>query len=331
MNRPDVSFIIPAYNAERFIARAIDSIRAQNGCNFEIIVADDASTDATAETVREIARTDPRVRLVTLPQNSGSPALPRRIAAQNASADIIALLDSDDWIEENYLQIMWAEMRQSGADIVFPTMYIVENDETPRRFVPSEEFDYSRPRPGKDLVALTLDGWQIGCAGGLINRDLYLRCFDSGQYSGKFFTDEVLSRHLLIEAPKVKISTAKYFYAMEPESITHHIGIHAFDFLEADRMLVDLIARLLPDDENAKILAARQLFHGYFRAIELLARAKTMHPRERKLARRKIALQKNYFDLPVLRRHASPRYLLLSRLGIGPAAFILRILKKSKT
>jgi len=91
---PGVSVVIPAYNAERWIARTLASVRGQTYRELEIIVVDDGSTDGTAKIVRDIAREDPRVRL--LEQANGGVARARNAGIRKAGHEFIALVDADD-------------------------------------------------------------------------------------------------------------------------------------------------------------------------------------------------------------------------------------------
>jgi teichuronic acid biosynthesis glycosyltransferase TuaG len=59
-----VSIIMPAYNAEKYIAASIESVLAQTFSDWELIVVDDGSTDSTATVVQEFATSDPRVRYI---------------------------------------------------------------------------------------------------------------------------------------------------------------------------------------------------------------------------------------------------------------------------
>src|SRR3569832_1930679 len=68
MHEPLISVVIPVYNEEKRIGRAIRSIQNQTYKNLEIIVVDDGSTDGTAEVVKQIAKEDPRVTFHTNPQ-----------------------------------------------------------------------------------------------------------------------------------------------------------------------------------------------------------------------------------------------------------------------
>lgn len=90
-NRPLVSVITPAFNAEQYVAETLDSVFAQTYDNYEVIVADDGSTDRTAEIVK--ARY-PKARYFWQP-NGGQPAA-RNLGLRHARGDMIAFLDSDD-------------------------------------------------------------------------------------------------------------------------------------------------------------------------------------------------------------------------------------------
>jgi glycosyltransferase involved in cell wall biosynthesis len=93
---PRVSCVIPAYNAERFLADAIESILAQTHALFEVIVVDDGSTDGTAGIA---GRYRDRVRCVT--QANAGLAAARNAGVGAASGDFVAFLDADDlWLPE---------------------------------------------------------------------------------------------------------------------------------------------------------------------------------------------------------------------------------------
>jgi glycosyltransferase involved in cell wall biosynthesis len=92
--------IIPVYNREHLIAQALKSIQGQTHPVDEIVVVDDASTDATAGTVTELSRHDSRIRLLSLEQNVGAAAA-RNIGVNSTKCDWIAFLDSDDeWMPQ---------------------------------------------------------------------------------------------------------------------------------------------------------------------------------------------------------------------------------------
>lgn len=114
---PTVSIIIPAYNDEEWISAAIDSCLAQTHRDFEIICVDDASTDATALVVQRYCDLDPRVRLVTQPENA-SAYQARRVGVEAAAAPFVIFLDGDDELSPNAVEVAVARAREAKADVV---------------------------------------------------------------------------------------------------------------------------------------------------------------------------------------------------------------------
>jgi succinoglycan biosynthesis protein ExoO len=112
-----VSVIIPAFNAETFIARAVRSALNQTEPPLEVIVADDASTDRTREVVGNLIATDGRVRLIKLSTNSG-PGAARNAAIQAAKGTWVALLDADDAYLGSRLETLVTIGNTYKADIV---------------------------------------------------------------------------------------------------------------------------------------------------------------------------------------------------------------------
>ena len=97
---PDVSVIIPLYNKGKYIARALDSVFAQNYQDFEVIVVDDGSTDDGPDIVRKYD--DPRLRLIQ--QANAGPGAARNKGLKESTAPYVAFLDADDeWLPE-YLE-----------------------------------------------------------------------------------------------------------------------------------------------------------------------------------------------------------------------------------
>jgi O-antigen/teichoic acid export membrane protein len=104
---PRVSVIIPAYNAENTIRRALESAQSQSEEDLEILVIDDASTDRTAALVRDICGHDSRVILLTSNINGG-PAHARNMGLAYARGEWIALLDADDVMAVHRLEHLLA-------------------------------------------------------------------------------------------------------------------------------------------------------------------------------------------------------------------------------
>lgn len=100
MNAPSVSIVLPTYNRARFLARALDTIRAQSRADYEVLVIDDNSTDETSGLLAQRAAEDRRIRPI---RNRGphGPAGARNTGIAEARAGWLAFLDDDDeWLPE---------------------------------------------------------------------------------------------------------------------------------------------------------------------------------------------------------------------------------------
>ena len=101
---PLVTVEMVAYNSESFIKQAIDSVLAQTYKNFELVLVDDGSTDGTAEIITSYS--DPRIRYIRTPHRNCASARNRVIA--EARGEYLLCVDSDDFIEPEYLEKMVA-------------------------------------------------------------------------------------------------------------------------------------------------------------------------------------------------------------------------------
>lgn len=101
---PKVSVILPAYKAGTGIRIAIESILGQTWRNLELIIVDDCSPDDTAAIAAEYANRDPRVRLLSTPENSG-PYVARNIALEAADGEFVTVNDADDWSHSQKIEV----------------------------------------------------------------------------------------------------------------------------------------------------------------------------------------------------------------------------------
>lgn len=114
-----ISVIIPCFNSETTIVRAVTSVIAQTITPKEVILVDDCSTDSTVATIEYLQLSSPMlpIRLVRTPINSG-PGIARNIGISESTGDIIALLDADDWWHFRKLEVS-LEVIVEQSDITF--------------------------------------------------------------------------------------------------------------------------------------------------------------------------------------------------------------------
>lgn len=115
-NRVDVSVVIPAYNAEKYLPECIDSLLAQSLSSIEIIVVDDGSIDQTKEIVLEYQRRDPRVKLIQQDREGAGAA--RNRGMTYAEGKYIVFLDADDFFEPVFLMSVYTIAEENSVQIV---------------------------------------------------------------------------------------------------------------------------------------------------------------------------------------------------------------------
>ena len=111
---PGISVILPVYQGEKYLKKCVESVRNQSFEDWELIIVNDGSTDATAAIAGECAAADSRIRVIHRKKNGGVSDA-RNIGLNEARGDYIAFLDADDRYEYKALETLWA-LLQSGAD-----------------------------------------------------------------------------------------------------------------------------------------------------------------------------------------------------------------------
>lgn len=123
---PEVSIIIAAYNTEAYIAQAIESALGQTEQNIEVIVVDNASTDATGQIAKNFI--DNRLKVIVTPKNLG-PGGARNLATRAARGKWVAPLDSDDWYAPERLEKLLQVADAEDADMIADDLYFIRDGE----------------------------------------------------------------------------------------------------------------------------------------------------------------------------------------------------------
>lgn len=135
VGRPLISVLVAVYNTEPYLERCVESLLCQTYPNFEIIVVDDCSTDGAGELADKLARGDGRVSVIHHERNEGLSAA-RNTGIEHARGDLITFIDSDDWVEPDYLAYLFHVMEVTGADIALSRNFFTSHF---RKQVPRDE------------------------------------------------------------------------------------------------------------------------------------------------------------------------------------------------
>lgn len=99
-----ISIIVPIYNAEKYLESCLNSIFKQTYKDFEVLLVDDGSQDASKEICMEFVKKDKRFKYYF--KNNGGLSSARNFGIKNANGSILTFIDSDDWIDENYIETL---------------------------------------------------------------------------------------------------------------------------------------------------------------------------------------------------------------------------------
>lgn len=228
MQTSKVSILVAVYNAEKYLEKCLDSLLSQTYRNIEIICINDCSNDNSAEILNRYAKKDERIKVITLPRNSGQ-ANARNEGLKIASGDFIAMLDSDDWFSddaiEKAIEAVYSEPEADTA--VFRLMLYYE--ETGKTAEYTNKTD-KRILSGEEAFILSLDWSMHGLY--MVRADIHKKYpYDN---SSLLYSDDNTTRLHYLHSRKVVMSEGKYYYRKHAESMTNSCTIRRFDMLDAN-------------------------------------------------------------------------------------------------
>jgi glycosyltransferase involved in cell wall biosynthesis len=210
---PRVSVGMPAYNSAATICSSIESLLAQSFSDFELIVSDNASTDATRDLVESYARRDRRVRLVRQEVNVGVNRNYSHVA-RRASGELFKWTSSSDWCAPTFLERCVRELDAHGDAVLAVPRTRLFSD------TPEMSEDYPRDvevldeRPSDRLVRLTTTLALNNAMNGVIRMSALKRTPLMGTYIG---ADVVLMGHLALLG-KFRLVDERLFYRRMSEA-----------------------------------------------------------------------------------------------------------------
>ena len=257
-NTPTISIIIPIYNAEKFLARCIDSIVAQSYPDWELLLIDDGSRDGSATICREYSERDPRIHL--LQKENGGVSSARNLGLESAQGEWIMFVDADDWIDKDTLAICMQHC--AGRDVVRFSMRTTKRE--------NEYRDVQIPLPKSKQEYLTQiiaqsDNTIVGVCSGIFRRELFVKYnikFDPQIKCGEDWL--VLSKYVYLCNDFVVLPDHLYYYDIGNQSsctnsFTLEKAIHA---LTALQHISEFIRE--PEYDEAKLSIRCLLWNLYF-------------------------------------------------------------------
>lgn len=121
MEKDIVSVIVPVYNSEKYIEKCISSVLGQTYNNLEILIIIDGATDKSLDICRSMACTDARIKIIEK-ENEG-PGISRNLGIKTALGEYITFVDSDDVIEECFVEKLMRSIKDNGSDMALCDIY----------------------------------------------------------------------------------------------------------------------------------------------------------------------------------------------------------------
>ena len=119
MNNELISIIVPIYNTEKYLRQCLDSILNQTYTNFEVLLVNDGSTDSSGMICQEYVENDSRFRYFE--KENGGVSSARNLGLERSGGAYITFIDSDDWVEPNYLDVLYTALKENDTDVAIST------------------------------------------------------------------------------------------------------------------------------------------------------------------------------------------------------------------
>lgn len=263
---PQISVILPVYNARAFLKECLISLSNQTFTDFEVVCVDDGSTDDSCALLQSYASTDNRFRIIHTKHQGVSSA--RNRALSTAQGDYISFVDADDKLASDYLKVLFLSAQKTKADVVWCD-YV--SDECQLKNI-SDSLE----------IKTYLDGWRC-----FVNRSPNMGCclwnklYKSDLLKNLWFLpslaigEDIVFLHQVIYRSRyvAYVSLPLYFYRIHSSSVTHSLfneGILDGN-IQTARALQTLFKNQ-PMDKKTRDRFNRQIAKRFFKFCVLIPR-----------------------------------------------------------
>ena len=208
-----VSIVVPVYKTERYLRRCVDSIRRQDHPELEIILVDDGSPDNSGALCEELSREDGRIRVIH--KTNGGLSSARNAGIEAARGDYICFVDSDDYVETDYVSTLFRLICEHDADLAKINYIEVDSNRTRSFLSKSKEIVYRDYAVEKAFLELKIDSVCVF---------MYKKTLigNTRFYEGKTSEDIPFNFELFKKARCfVFLPHIKYYYWHNPDSISN--------------------------------------------------------------------------------------------------------------
>lgn len=214
MTKPLISIVVPIYDVEKFLPRCIDSILNQTYQNLEIFLVDDGSPDNCGCIADKYAIKDNRINVIH--KENGGLSDARNVAIEKATGEYITFVDSDDYIANDYIEVLYSLIEKYHAEISIGSWKIFQEDTIPKkRSRKVYELKFNQQEALSDMFYQ--NHFDVSAWVKLYKRDLFN---DVKFPKGELFEDLQTTFKLFLKCNTIAFSSCEiYFYMLRFGSI----------------------------------------------------------------------------------------------------------------
>lgn len=237
-----ISVIVPVYNVEEYLGRCVDSILSQTYGDFELILVNDGSCDSSGRICDDYAELDSRIRVIH--KANGGIGSARNAGLEIAKGEYISFLDSDDWIELDFFEVLLNLLLKYDADI--SQVFFIQETRTKkdRDFAVVRKKD-AQVYDGRDVMG-NLFGRLTGFRTTVVWNKLYRReLFDGIRIpENMVFEDEACIHEILYRARRLVVNDSTlYHYTWRDNSLSNQAQpLKYLDLVKAGEMRLRFFA-----------------------------------------------------------------------------------------
>lgn len=253
-----VSVIVPVYNVEEYLDTCIKSIINQEYTNLEILLIDDGSTDSCLKICNDYAKVDDRIKVIH--KENGGLSDARNVGIENCNGSYITFIDSDDYIEKNYISMLYSLIKEYSADISMGKQYV----HYPKKIIDTGSYKTLKMNAHETLEKMMYsEDVDVSAWAKLYKTEL----FDNIRFpKGRLYEDSATTYKLIDKSQCIVLKSIPiYNYIIRNSSITNNaFAKQKMDLIVSTKEMTTYVSEKYPDLKDS---CDRRLMYAYLSTL----------------------------------------------------------------
>lgn len=313
VSNPLISVVVPVYNVEQYLRRCVDSILSQTYKNIEVILVDDGSTDNSGKICDKYAKNDKRIKVQH--KDNGGLSSARNAGIKTMNGEYVSFVDSDDWIEPNYLEVLHENLKKNHCDISMVKHFI----DYPMKSINASSGRRVKLDPHNCLnMMLYSEDVDVSAWAKLYPTNIFNKIRFP---EGRLFEDSATTYKLIDCVRNIFLdSTPLYHYTIRDDSITNkNFSMKDLDIIKSTKEMTNYIVKKYPDLEKG---CTRRLMYSHLSAFRKYAISKN-HKKYESEARKIFKYIKTNRKTVLSDKRIPKRDRVALRLAVGFCVFVI--------